>query len=368
MIYLDNNATTPIAPDVKVCMDRFTQMYGNMSSAHYMGQQMRRIYDEAVDALMQILGASGWSLYSCSSATEATNWLFYSLFLNLDYKPRVIVSSIEHPCVLLALKQYENRGVIELLECSVDSKGFVRLDELDSLLNSNTLLVSVMLANNDVGTIQPIKKIVEMASRVGALVHSDIVQSVGKMPINLNDLGVDFVTLSSHKCYAPTGLGVLMSKHVDLLKPMIFGGSQQDMLRAGSVNVFGMATFVAGVSFCLSQMQNQLNVTDWVNDLAQYSDSLAVISSPNLPNQLWNTVAISFINQNAHSMMMQLDMEGICASTGSACATGAFEPSHVILAMGYELDVASTVIRFSFGYLNTVADMNNAKKIILKLI
>ena len=226
-VFADYNSTTPLCPPVLDRMKDWAKLKGNLSSGHFYGQQMHGVYDQACDRIKQHLSASKYDLLTCSSATEANNWWFYSILINDTSCPRVITTPIEHPCVLSPLLQYAKQGRIDLQVCDVDQNGQIDLAHLESLLTNNTKCISVMMANNEIGTIQPIDAVVRLAQSVGALVHSDMVQAVGKIPIDLDALGVDALSLSAHKCYAPTGLGVLMVKNTQHVQPWIIGGEQQ---------------------------------------------------------------------------------------------------------------------------------------------
>lgn len=356
-IFADYNSTTPIAKPVSQVMLDWSNLVGNMSSAHQFGQSMHAVYDESVDSILRHLGAANWELLSCSSATEANNWLFYSLLETIKGCPRVITTAIEHPAVLVPLCRYHDQGLIDLKICPVDQDGFILIDEFESMLTPDTVLVSVMLANNEVGTIQPLKTVANMAAKVGAIVHSDIVQAAGKLKVDLNDLGVDAVSISGHKCYAPTGIGALLVKDSSKLRPMILGGSQQQMLRAGTVNVFGLACLSVGLDYCYQYIDAHVDVYDWAMQIQSDINDCVVISIPKSTQYLWNTVNIAFPGKDAHSLMMRLDMRGIAVSTGSACSTGAIEPSSVVQAMGYSPEISASAIRFSFGYPTTIGDL-----------
>ena len=355
-VFADYNSTTPIVDPVKKRMNQLTDMVGNSSSIHKHGQLMQSIYDESVDNIKSYLGCPHWEFLSCSSATEANNWIFYSLLHNIQGCPRVITSAIEHASVLGPLKQYANEGLIDLKVCSVDERGFLDMNEFESLLTNDTVLVSVILANNEIGSIQPLGQISKMAKAVGAFVHSDIVQGLGKMPINLVDLDVDAVSISGHKCYAPVGCAALIIQSVNRVRPLMLGGSHQQMLRAGSINVMGMACFSEGLDYCYDNYEHHVDVMVFVRQLKSRFPNIVVISEPNSVHNLWNTVNISIPGHDAHNLMMALDMRGVSIATGSACSTGAIDISPVIQALNVSHSVAAGAIRFSFGYPTTIED------------
>ena len=206
--FADYNATTPLCPPVVAAFNAWQDVVGNMSSSHYFGQQVHGRYDDAQYRIKSLLNAHHFELFTCSSATEANHWFIYSILEGIEGCPRVIASQIEHPCVMAPLQHYATEGCIDLQLCRVDRHGQLDMAHFDELLTSNTVLVSVMLANNEIGSIQPLQEIATKASHVGALVHSDIVQAAGKNSIDLANMPVDAVGLSSHKCYAPTGWGI----------------------------------------------------------------------------------------------------------------------------------------------------------------
>ena len=367
-IFADYNSTTPLCSDVLTAIQSWGSTVGNLSSSHQFGQHIQHVYDVACDQIQARFNANGYALFSCSSATEANNWFFNSLFEDCDHVPRVIVSAIEHPCVSMALMKFATQGKIDLQTCRVDHNGILDLNHFSELLNDNTALVSVMLANNEIGTIQPLMDISTLAKSVGALVHSDIVQAAGKIPIDVLDLGLDAVSLSAHKCYAPVGSGVLMVNDPDLIRPMLLGGSQQQQLRAGTVNVLGLHLFSIGLDYCYRSLPSCVDVHGWAESMCDSADHLMVPISLSDKTNLWNTVPISVKRQLAHDVMMRLDMNGIGVSTGSACSTGAVETSPTIQALQLSKDVGDSIIRLSFGYPTTQEDLTSIAKFFIFLI
>lgn len=366
-IFADFNSTTPLCqPVVNAFMD-WQHVQGNMSSAHYFGQKVHAKYDQAIDLIQSLLSGYQYDLFTCSSATEANYWWIYSMLDNVVGVPRVIATVIEHPCVLQPLQYYANLGKIDLQLCSVDSNGCINLAEFNALLNSNTLFVSVMYANNEIGTIQPLQAVVKAAKAVGALVHSDIVQAAGKLEIDLDQLNLDAVTLSSHKCYAPTGCGVLMVQNKDLLKPLFLGGSQQQKLRAGTVNVMGLDLFSKGLKFCYDQLLGHLDVHQWGQSLCDDCEFVEPIIPIDSQRMLWNTLPIAILNHISHDAMMRLDLLGVAVATGSACSTGAVDVSPVIESLNLPNEQAKQVIRLSFGYPTTADDLAAIRQLFLKL-
>ena len=366
-VYADYNSTTPLCDDVINHMKDFQFLIGNMESAHYFGQDMHRLYDEAVDKIRRLLNAHSFELFTCSSATEANNWFFHSLLSNISGRPRVITSAIEHSCVLEPLRRYAEKDMIELKICRVSENGFIDLDHFSSLLNSSTILVSIGMASNELGTIQPISEMMKLAKSVGAITHSDIVQAVGKIQLRLDDLNLDAVSMSAHKCYAPTGCGVLMVTDSAIIQPLFYGGSQQQMLRPGTVNVFGLSMFEKGLNYCYSHLYSHLDVGCWVKDFRKFPEAFHIISAPDMSQTLWNTINMSILGKNAHDVMMALDMNNFAVSTGSACSTGAVELSDSIQALNLPVNVATGAIRISFGYPSLNSELNALKETMFRL-
>ncbi|MGA0242269.1 MAG: cysteine desulfurase family protein [Candidatus Marinamargulisbacteria bacterium] len=363
-VFADYNSTTPLCPPVIDAFLDWQDRTGNASSGHGFGQAVQARYDAATDALKNSLTAHSYEVFTCGSATEANAWWFHSILDGIPGVPRVITTAIEHPCVLAPLQRYADEGIIDLQVCGVTSDGVVDLDQFLCLLTPKTVLVSVMLASNDLGTIQPLEKITSAAHAVGALVHSDIVQAVGKMPLDLDALGVDALVASAHKCYAPVGCGVLMVRDADRLTPWLVGGAQQQQLRAGTVNAMGLDLFSVGVKYCYDQWDARVNVHDWGRVLCDGNDRLSPVVPIDSGAMLWNTLALAVSGEAAHDVMMRLDIQGIAVGTGSACSTGAVTASPSVLALGVAPSVAESVIRLSFGYPTTLAELGRIQAII----
>jgi cysteine desulfurase len=365
-VYADYNATTPLCDNVLKEMQAYKSMFGNVSSGHVFGQTMQSMYDQAVDTLKHYMGASTYSFFSCSSATEASNWFMYSLLNKVEGCPRVIITAIEHPCVAMPLQRYHQDGIIDLQVCPVDKHGQVIIDAFESLLTDNTLFVSIIMANNEIGTIQPMGTLTALAHKVGAVVMSDCVQACGKTPVDLEALGIDAAIVSSHKCYAPTGCGGIFIKDSTLLKAWILGGTQQEQLRAGTINVMGTVLFAKGVEYCINATHEDIG--GWVSELKRACPAIELIASPQQKNQLWNTVSIAIPGALSHDLMMQCDVEGVAVGTGSACATGAVEVSSVVLALGLPIEMAAGVIRLSFGVPTTKRELEIVCDIVKKIL
>jgi cysteine desulfurase len=352
-IFADYNATTPLCPPVAERLLAWASYTGNASSAHAFGQDMDHRYHTALDTITQWLHCSNYTILSCGSATEANNWWFHSICQTAVDCPRVIVSAIEHPSVMAVVRYYARMGRIDYRICNVTALGIIDCDHLASLLTPNTLCVSVMFANNELGTIQPMARVIELAHRVGALVHCDAVQAVGKYPIHMNDLGVDALTCSAHKCYAPVGCGLLIVATTDRLTPLLWGGSQQQQLRGGTINVMGVDLFAHGLNYCYSQLPTAIAIHDWADHLVDTVNRIHRTVLAPKQHLLWNTVSMIVEGCSSYDTMMALDLQGIAVGTGSACATGATEISPVIRALSLNPSHEDSVIRLSFGYDTT---------------
>ncbi|MDR1302984.1 MAG: cysteine desulfurase [Treponema sp.] len=367
-IYIDYNATTPLREEVKAAMIQDLDIYGNASSMHHSGRLAHARVEESRQAVRELLGASQGNIIFTSGGSESNNTVFQTM-RHLASGPdgrvlsqgrtEIITTNIEHPCVLNAAAFLQTVGfTVRFLP--VDSYGKVQLDALKSALNERTLLVSVMMANNEIGTIQDIREITALVKAAGAWMHTDAVQAVGKIPVNVTELGVDYLTMSAHKIYGPKGIGVLYARKGAPLFPLIHGGHQEDSIRAGTYNNTGIlglgkaATLAAGV------------VERYGKEIAALRDQLKQGLLAKVPNitinghphdVLPNTLNVSFPGAEGESILLSLDLMGIEASTGSACASGSLEPSHVLLAIGAGPELAHGSIRFSLGWGLTAEDI-----------
>ena len=356
-IFADYNSTTPLCPPVVKAMMAWQHKVGNLSSAHSFGQSMHIEYNQASDTIRDLLGAHSYELLVCSSATEANHWWLWSQLNASDEVLHVIATALEHPCVIEPLRDYERQGRIQLSLCRVTPQGIIDLNHLSDLLTPKTSLVCMIMANNDIGTIQPIQEVVAMAHRVGARVHSDMVQAAGKLPVTLDDWGVDAAVISGHKCYAPVGCAVLLVKDADGMCPLFLGGAQQKKRRAGTVNVMGLDLFATGLRYCYDNVTNHVDVHHWAMSLCARPGHIQSVVPLNTKTQLWNTVPLALDNQVAHNTMMRLDLMGIAVGVGSACSTGSVDISPSVLSLGLPGTTASSVIRISVGYPTTCADL-----------
>ena len=362
-IYLDHNATTP--PTTAV-IDRMTATlrddFGNPSSVHHFGQRAKAVIDEARSEVAALIGADPGDVVFTGGGTEGDNLAIRGVAEALEPTGRkhVIASAIEHEAVLYTLKALARRGWTTTL-LSVDESGIVSPDALRSAMTDSTALVSVMHANNEIGTVQPIAELAAIAKERRALFHTDAVQTAGKIPIDVKALGVDLLSLSAHKFYGPKGVGALWIRRGVRLQTPLTGGKQERSRRAGTENVAGI------VGLGVAAREARAKMTAEGTRLAALRDrledgilrgvtgtALNGVRSPRVPN----TTNISFDRTEAESLLIALDLEGIAVSTGSACSSGTLEPSHVLKAMGLPAHRTQNSIRFSLGSANTEADID----------
>ncbi|MDR2178377.1 MAG: aminotransferase class V-fold PLP-dependent enzyme [Treponema sp.] len=361
-VYVDYNATTPLKPEVKAAMIEDLEVYGNASSMHSSGRLAHARVEEARAAVARLLGAAPAEIIFTSGGSESNNTVFQtirSLVSGTAEGPAVnqgrteiITSAIEHPCVLNSAAYLRSLGfTVHFLP--VDEYGTIKMDALNSLTGEQTLLVSVMMANNEIGTIQDIREIAAIAKKAGAYVHTDAVQAVGKIPVDVKDLGVDYLTMSAHKIYGPKGIGALYIRKGCPLLPLIHGGHQEDGLRAGTYNNIGILGFGKAAELAAGQVE------DYRREISALRDRLREGLLARIPNikinghprdVLPNTLNVSFPGAEGESILLSMDIMGIEASTGSACASGSLEPSHVLMATGVGPELAHGSIRFSLGW------------------
>jgi cysteine desulfurase len=360
-IYLDNNATTPTLPEVLDAMHPyFGEHFGNASSIHHHGQETRAAVERARDSVASLLGCRPAEIVFTSGGTEGDNLAIAGLTNAGDH---VITSSIEHHAVLHACKHLEEIGC-EVTYVPVDGRGLVDPDDVRRALRSNTKLISIMMANNETGVVQPVEGIGEIAAEADVYFHTDAVQAAGKVPIDVNRIGCDLLSISGHKMHAPQGVGVLYVRKGTRLEPLFYGGRHERSRRAGTENVpgivaLGKAAESARQGFELGDDQKIAALRDRLQQgiLAQTEEAgVNGDGAPRVPN----TSNIYFDHIDGEAMVISLDLKGLAVSTGAACSSGANEPSHVLLAMGLRADRARASIRFSLGKQNTAEDIDIA--------
>jgi cysteine desulfurase len=362
-IYFDHNATTPVDPAVGAAVARvLTEEFGNASSVHHFGQRAKAVLDEARSAVAALIHAEPSEIVFTSGGTESDNFALRGVAEALEPTGRrhLIASSIEHEAVLVTLRALARRGWQTTL-LPVDASGIVNPDALSEALTDSTALVSVMHANNEIGTIQPIAELARRAHARGALFHTDAVQSAGKIPVDVRALGVDLLSLSAHKFNGPKGAGALWIKRGARVTAILTGGKHERNRRAGTENVPAIAGLGVAASLAAAKATTEAArmaaLRNRLDDAVLAKVPGTAINGSREP-RVPNTTNISFEAIEAESLLIALDLEGVAVSTGSACSSGTLEPSHVLRAMGLPSPRTQNSIRFSLGAGNTEADVD----------
>ena len=361
VVYLDNNATTAVAPEVLDAMLPFlAERYGNPSSMHAFGGNVASDIRKAREQVAELLGADPSEIIFTSCGTESDSTAIRSALESYPAKRRVVTTRVEHPAIRSFCKWLADRGY-SVTELSVDSEGLLDLAEAEAALTPDTAVVSVMYANNETGVIFPVERIAEMCRERGILFHTDAVQAVGKIPLDLRRSTMDMLSLSGHKLHAPKGVGVLYVRKGSRFTPSLIGGHQEHGRRAGTENVASIVALGRACELAKQWMEDENTRLKALRDrverelLARVSDSRLNGSSK---HRLPNTTNISFEFVEGEAILLLLDQAGICASSGSACTSGSLEPSHVLRAMGVPFTFAHGSIRLSLSRYNTEADVD----------
>ena len=362
VIYFDNNATTAVAPEVFEAMTPFlTKLYGNPSSIHHFGGQVMAHIDTAREQLAALLGASPTEVIFTSCGTESDNAAIRRAMLTCPQRDKLVISKVEHPAVLNLAKDLERRGY-RVSMIPVDGKGRLDMERARELIDNKTAVVSVMWANNETGNIYPVRELAELAHRNGALFHTDAVQAVGKVPMDLaKESQIDFLSLSGHKLHAPKGVGALFVRRGVRFRPFVVGGHQESNRRAGTENVASVVGLGKAAELARLNIEKENIQVRALRDKLEQGILAAVPQvrvNGDVEHRLPNTANISFEYIEGESILMLLDMFGICASSGSACTTGSLEPSHVLRAMGIPYTAAHGAIRFSLSRYNTMDEVD----------
>lgn len=361
IIYVDNNATTAIDPQVFEAMKPYlTDLYGNPSSVHTFGGQVAAHIENARNQLAQLIGADSKEIIFTSCGTESNSAAIFSALYLCPKRRKIVISKVEHPAVLNVGKELVRRGY-KVEEVPVDSKGRIDMERLEDAVNDDTAVVSVMWANNETGNIFPVEHIASIARRHGALFHTDAVQAVGKVDVNMSRSNIDMLSLSGHKLHAPKGVGALYVKRGVRFRPFITGGHQERNRRAGTENVASIVALGKAAELAAENMNRENNEVKALRDKLE-KNLLETIPATRLngdpENRLPNTSNISFEFIEGEAILLLLDRMGICASSGSACTTGSLEPSHVLRAMGVPYTAAHGAIRFSFSRFNNESEVD----------
>jgi len=367
-VYLDNNATTPVLPEVLEAMTPyFGEHFGNASSIHHHGQETRGAVENARESVARLLGCRAPEVVFTSGGTEADNLAIFGVAQAGDH---IITSTIEHHAVLNACRHLEEKG-FQVTYIPVDSCGLIDPSEVKRAVRPNTKLISVMSANNETGVLQPVAEISKVAAEAGVYFHTDAVQAAGKLPIRVEEIGCDLLTISGHKLHAPQGVGALYVRRGTALEAMQYGGRHERSRRAGTENVpgivgLGKAADLASASLEQGQDRQMAMLRDHLEQSLTAIDGTTVNGgdAPRVPN----TTNIRFDGIEGEALVIALDLKGLAVSTGAACSSGAIEPSHVLTAMGLRPDEARASIRFSLGKQNSSADIEFAIALVTETV
>jgi len=374
LIYLDNAASTAVHPEVvKEMMPYFDSQYGNPSSIHQFGRKAKNAIQKARKQVAALIGAEPDEILFTSGGTESNNTILYGITKlqgsHLDQN-HIITSSIEHEAILQPCKKFENIG-IKITYLPVDEHGIVNPDDITNSINSHTVLVSIMFANNEVGTIQPIKEISEICKKYQIPFHTDAVQAVGKVPINVKELGVDALSISSHKINGPKGIGALFIKKGLIVAPQILGGGQENGMRSGTENVASIVGFGKACEIAKERLNENISHFQTLHSsiLSKIVKEIPHVKLNGHPGKrIFNNIHLTFLGVQGEDLIIKLDEHGIAASTGSACSVHTQKASHVLKAMGFNHEQITGSLRMSFGYMNTLNEVEQTVEVLKKVV
>ena len=361
MIYLDNAATTKTAPEVvEAMLPYFTEMYGNPSSIYDFASKSKEGVTKAGGQIADALGAKREEIYFTAGGSEADNWALKATFEAYKSKGNhIITTKIEHHAILHTCEYLEKERGAKITYVDVDENGIVKLDELEKAITPETILISVMFANNEIGSIQPIKEIGAIAKEHGILFHTDAVQAFGQVPINVDELGIDMLSSSGHKLNGPKGIGFLYIRKGVKIRSFVHGGAQERKRRAGTENVPGIVGYGAAAERAIRTMEERTAKEIQVRDhfIDRIMKEIPYVKLNGHPTKrLPNNVNVSFQFIEGESMLLMLDNYGVCASSGSACTSGSLDPSHVLLAIGLPHEIAHGSLRMTLSEETTMED------------
>jgi cysteine desulfurase len=371
-IYFDCNATTPIHPEVAEFVQPFLgELFGNPSSLHWAGREVRAYFERAREQVSAIIGAEPEEVIFESSGTESDNHALKGIVSALRSKGNhIITTQVEHPAVLNTCKYLETKGY-RVTYLPVDGTGLVDPSDVGRAITRETILVSVMYANNETGNVMPLREIGEITQSAAVLFHSDMVQALGKTDIDVRALMVDLASFSGHKVYAPKGVGALYVRNGVTIDSLVHGGHQEGGLRAGTENVIGIVAFGKACEVVKREMAEEMKRVEHLRNrllegIRSEIDDVRLNGHPG--QRLPNTLNISFAYVESESLLLALDLEGIAVSSGSACSSGSGEPSHVLLAMGIPPWLCQSAVRFSLGRVNREEDIDYALSVIPRVV
>lgn len=362
MIYLDNAATTKTAPEVvEAMLPYFTEYFGNASSIYTFAGESKKAITRSREIIASAIGANANEIYFTAGGSESDNWALKATFEAYGKKGNhIITTTIEHHAILHTCEYLEKQGA-EITYVPVDEEGVIDLVALEQAIRPETILISVMFANNEIGTIQPIKEIGAIAKKHGVLFHTDAVQAVGQVPISVDELNIDMLSSSAHKINGPKGIGFLYIRKGVKIRSLIHGGAQERSRRAGTENVPGIVGYGVALERAIKTLEErtakELELRDYL--IAQIEEKIPFCRlNGHRTNRLPGNVNVSFRFVEGESLLIMLDMEGICASSGSACTSGSLDPSHVLLAIGLPHEIAHGSLRLSLNEENTREEMD----------
>ena len=361
LIYLDNAATTKTAPEVlEAMLPYFSEYYGNPSSIYDFGQKSKEAVTRGRQQIADVLNARKEDIYFTAGGSEADNWALKATFEAYKSKGNhIITTKIEHHAILHTCEYLEKERGAKITYLDVDENGIVRLDELEKAITPETILISVMFANNEIGSIQPIKEIGAIAKEHGILFHTDAVQAFGQVPINVDELGIDMLSSSGHKLNGPKGIGFLYIRKGVKIRSFVHGGAQERKRRAGTENVPGIVGYGAAAERAIRTMEERTAKEIQVRDhfIDRIMKEIPYVKLNGHPTKrLPNNVNVSFQFIEGESMLLMLDNYGVCASSGSACTSGSLDPSHVLLAIGLPHEIAHGSLRMTLSEETTMED------------
>lgn len=372
MIYLDNAATTKTAAEVlEAMLPYFTEYYGNASSIYKLGSESKKATIEARETIAQTLGAEPNEIYFTGGGSESDNWALKATFEAYQSKGKhIITSKIEHHAILHTCQYLESRGA-EVTYLDVDEDGVVDLEQLKRSIRPDTILISIMYANNEIGTIQPIKEIGEIAAEHGILFHTDAVQAYGQVPINVEECHIDMLSASGHKLNGPKGIGFLYINKKVKIRSFIHGGQQERGRRAGTENVPGIVGLAAAAKRAFRIMEEktkkEIELRDYFISRIEKEIPYSKLNG-HRTKRLPNNIHVGFEFIEGESMLIMLDMKGICGSSGSACTSGSLDPSHVLLAIGLPHEKAHGSLRLTLSEENTKEEMDIVADELVKIV
>lgn len=375
LIYLDNAATTKTRPEVVSAMSPyFTEFYGNPSSVYEFSDESKKAINQSRETIAAAIGAKANEIYYTAGGTESDNWALVATAEAYENQGKhIITSKIEHHAVLHTCKYLESRG-FEVTYLDVDENGVIKLEELKKAIRPTTILISIMFANNEIGTIEPIKEIGAIAKEHGIIFHTDAVQAFGHVPIQVDEYQIDMMSASGHKLNGPKGIGFLYIRSGIKIRSFIHGGAQERKRRGGTENVPGIVGFGKAVEIAMNTMDERTRaereMRDYLMERVMAEVPYARING-HRKNRLSNNVSFAFQFVEGESLLIMLDMDGICGSSGSACTSGSLEPSHVLLSIGLPHEIAHGSLRLTLNEYNTMEEMDlvvdSIKKIVERL-